>query len=337
MESWKTGASEQYSEADVERVVSRTFFGVSSEQDNNLQFVRDMLTKRAPDPVGVLQTYRTIRRGRQSVIDEEQSLVKNHLKLSGVVKREGTALGVRNAIYRKVFDPQWIQTHLPETLWQRLKPAMPLITILLVFSGSMAVLAVYALKQTVVAQLREQSARALNLLSTPNAAQGLVLAIDSTARSKKDAPEVLLEVAPILLTGVQTALEQNLLQGHTDRVSLVAFSPDGRRIVSGSSDCSVRLWNAQTGQPIGQPLQGHTDIVFSVAFSPDGRRIVSGSYDRSVRLWDSDWSSWLAIACKQLRYHPLLNQPQTVVTDPDFLKAAGRARAICQQEVWGRE
>jgi len=269
-------------------VVSRTFFGVSSEQDNNLQFVRDMLTKRAPDRVGVLQTYRTIRRGRQSVIDEEQSLVKNHLKLSGVVKREGTALGVQNAIYRKVFDPQWIQTHQPETLWQRLKPAMPLIaTSLLVFSGLMAGLALYAVKQTVVAQLREQSARALNLLPTPNAAQGLVLAIDSTARSKKDAPEVLQEAASNLLTGVQTALEQNLLQGHTDIVTSVAFSPDGRRIVSGSYDRSVRLWNAQTGQPIGQPLQGHTAIVSSVAFSPDGRRIVSGSYDRSVRLWNA--------------------------------------------------
>ena len=317
--------------------MSRTFFGVSSEQDNHLQFVRDMLTKRAPDPVGVLQTYRTIRRGRQSVIDEEQSLVKNHLKLSGVVKREGKALGLRNAIYRKVFDSQWIQTHLPETLWQRLKPAMPLIASLLVFSVSMAVLAGYAAKQTLVAQLREQSTHALNLLSTPNVVQGLVLAIDLTARSNKDAPEILLDTAPILVTEVQTALEQNLLQGHTSGVNSVAFSPDGRSIVSGSDDRSVRLWNAETRQPIGQPLQGHTGSVLSVAFSPDGRRIVSGSSDRSVQLWDSDWSGWLAIACKQLRYHPLLNQPQTVVTDPDFLKAAGRARAICQQEVWGRK
>ena len=60
-------------------------------------------------------------------------------------------------------------------------------------------------------------------------------------------------------------------------MSSVAFSPDGQRIVSGSADTTVRLWDAATGQPIGDPLTGHTDAVDSVAFSPDGKRIVSGS------------------------------------------------------------
>ena len=68
----------------------------------------------------------------------------------------------------------------------------------------------------------------------------------------------------------------------------VAFSPDGERIVSGSCDKTVRLWDADTGQPIGQPLTGHTDEVNSVAFSPDGTRIVSGSDDNTVRVWDAD-------------------------------------------------
>jgi WD40 repeat protein len=46
----------------------------------------------------------------------------------------------------------------------------------------------------------------------------------------------------------------------------VAFSPEGRRIVSGSADSTVRLWDTVTGQPIGQPLTGHTGIVESAAF-----------------------------------------------------------------------
>ncbi|KAL4080761.1 WD40-repeat-containing domain protein, partial [Scleroderma citrinum] len=80
------------------------------------------------------------------------------------------------------------------------------------------------------------------------------------------------------------------LEGHTEDVTSVAFSPDGTRIVSGSFDRTVRIWDAdrgvQIGNPrgvqIGSPLEGHTSYVTSVAFSPDGTRIVSGSFDRTV-------------------------------------------------------
>ncbi|KIK33562.1 hypothetical protein CY34DRAFT_28988, partial [Suillus luteus UH-Slu-Lm8-n1] len=65
----------------------------------------------------------------------------------------------------------------------------------------------------------------------------------------------------------------------------VAFSPDGRRIVSGSWDKTVRVWDAKTGEALGSPLQGHADWIRSVAISPDGKRIVSGSDDMTIRVW----------------------------------------------------
>ena len=66
----------------------------------------------------------------------------------------------------------------------------------------------------------------------------------------------------------------------------VAFSPDGSRIVSGSDDNTIRLWDTQSGDNIAT-LEGHSATVWSVAFSPDGSRIVSGSSDNTIRLWDT--------------------------------------------------
>ena len=80
---------------------------------------------------------------------------------------------------------------------------------------------------------------------------------------------------------------QQVLEGHDGAVNTVAFSSDGRHIVSGSDDRTIQLWDAQTGVQVGNPLQGHTDSVLSVAFSPDGRHIVSGSEDRTIQLWDA--------------------------------------------------
>ncbi|PVH71123.1 vegetative incompatibility protein HET-E-1 [Cadophora sp. DSE1049] len=75
------------------------------------------------------------------------------------------------------------------------------------------------------------------------------------------------------------------LEGHTNAVTSVAFSSDGKQVVSGSVDETVRLWDAATGAAL-QMLEGHTSEVTSVAFSPDGKQVVSGSYDKTVRLWD---------------------------------------------------
>ena len=67
------------------------------------------------------------------------------------------------------------------------------------------------------------------------------------------------------------------LADHDDCVTSVAFSSDGRHLVSGSWDKSIRVWDAQTGQSIVDPIKGHDNWVTSVAFSPDSRQIVSGS------------------------------------------------------------
>ena len=77
------------------------------------------------------------------------------------------------------------------------------------------------------------------------------------------------------------------LVGHSYGICSVAFSPDGRYIVSGSFDDTVRLWDALTGHSMGDPFKGHDSAVLSVVFSPDGTHIASGSADNTIRLWDA--------------------------------------------------
>ena len=74
------------------------------------------------------------------------------------------------------------------------------------------------------------------------------------------------------------------LRGHTGSVRGVSVLPDGK-IVSGSYDDTVRVWDTATGELV-QTLEGHGGTVMCVSVLPDGK-IVSGSYDKTVRVWDT--------------------------------------------------
>jgi len=134
-------------------------------------------------------------------------------------------------------------------------------------------------------ELREQAMRILNLLPA-QAHQSAIEAIQATGKSfGKLQTRVLPPVQTNLRQVIEKVRESHRLQGHSNSVWSVCFSPNGQTIVSGSDDKMIRLWDL-AGNPIGQPFQGHSASVWSVCFSPDGQTIVSGSADQTIRLWD---------------------------------------------------
>jgi WD40 repeat protein len=114
-----------------------------------------------------------------------------------------------------------------------------------------------------------------------------------------------------LLACLAVKLEQlsEKTNAHSDYIISVAFSPDGTKIVSGSRDQTIKVWDSGALQPSKSPFLGkkwrllacladklemlsektnaHSSVIMSVSFSPDGTKIVSGSYDKMIKVWDS--------------------------------------------------
>jgi hypothetical protein len=105
-------------------------------------------------------------------------------------------------------------------------------------------------------------------------------------RLDKDSPP--LEAVHRLRIGSVLRASPSLVQifNHRDGVPTVAVSPDGKRVVTGCFDKTARVWNLQTGEPIGLLMEHEAEVVCA-AFSPDGSKVVTGSFDKTARVWDA--------------------------------------------------
>lgn len=166
------------------------------------------------------------------------------------------------------------------------------------FTAALSVLLVLTLVAGLVAwqQSRSSDRERDRALSAQRVALSRQLAAQSTALRGSDPDLAALlavqayrtEPTPEAISGLYAAAGhplRNRITGYPKPVDAVAFSPDGRTLVTGSDDNVVRLRDVATGK-LRATLTGHTDEVSAVEYSPDGRTLASSSDDKTVRLWD---------------------------------------------------
>jgi WD40 repeat protein/serine/threonine protein kinase len=128
--------------------------------------------------------------------------------------------------------------------------------------------------------------RALALFDRGQSSEGMLWLIRALKTAPPDADDLNRVIRANLANWRGSVLPLRHVLEHKDEVYTVAFSPDGRRLVSGSRDGTARLWDVNGGTPIGRPL-AHGAEVCSVAWRPDGRVVLTGSHDGTARLWDA--------------------------------------------------
>ncbi len=300
-----------HTSAELDKLCTNLFLThTAKESDDNLSFVRNRLLRSEVDLATLLDLYRKLRSGKHIPYDETNPLCPV-LRLSGVAAVRDGILEVRNRIYDHVFDSAWVEQHMPDAELRRQKQAFRRGLLL---AGSLAGVIVLIMASLVGVAIR--NAR----LADHNAG----LARAATGRANQTAEEASVNLYAANMNLIQRDWENNnighvlelldatrergqgtfewgywnrlchldmfTLEGHTNAVTSVTFSSDGKHILTGSGDQTVKIWDAASGHEM-LTLKGLTGQV--VAFSSDGKRIVTASEDKTAKVWDAQTGKYL--------------------------------------------
>ena len=172
---------------------------------------------------------------------------------------------------------------------------------LYIASGSVAgiVKVWHAQTGNLVAEMEGHSGKITSCCFSPDGWQ-VVTASDDATLKLWDWQESLEQVATAVsfqkVFGIRDYVSTLSRPAHAGRVTVCCFSPNGRQVVSGSSDQTLKIWDVDSDQwPHQQPhaLYGHTSEVRVCCYSSDGRRILSGSLERTLRIWNSEYGNLL--------------------------------------------
>jgi WD40 repeat protein len=219
----------------------------------------------------------------QDLTDAEQQLIRESIALRERERKEEEErrqAEVENAKQMKEAAEARAEAERRRAMVLR-RSALALASLLLLALGSVG----FALWHRAVARARELvSASVLSEETDPEIA--VLIAAQAMAATSPWGRKVLPEAEEqlhhaVLLSHVRATFS------HTDAVTSVVWSPDGKRLATGSDDNTAKVWDAQTGKEL-LTLRGRSDAVMSVAWSPDGKRLATASDDKMVKVWDAE-------------------------------------------------
>ena len=129
-------------------------------------------------------------------------------------------------------------------------------------------------------EVRESIAKAIDKVQKEATKEQKLQFSGETVISLTYKPEAMFRIRPITRAS-------STLEGHSEAVLSVAFSPDGKALASGSGDTTVRIWDLATETPM-HTCEGHKHWVLFVSFSPDCSKIASGGMDHSIFQWTAE-------------------------------------------------
>jgi hypothetical protein len=307
----------------IDTRIRALFLQAGAETDSNLQFVGDMLTRKAFNREAVLHMYGRVRRGER-VPDQDLDQVTSWLKLSGIVARRDGVLRVRNAVYEQVFDERWTRDHLRLNVnWRRRLARLAAILLMLTVVVTIP-LAIYAWRQKTEAEFQTRQAQ----LERDEATRQRVLAENSLAettaalKTAQQAVDVLKRLDPASAAAIAadvTSAREEAQKNIAELTAALRSENDALR--------KQAMANPRAASPRGDATPR---VALPKASPPPPPRPEDAEIRRVLRMYEAAYASRSVDALRRVQ---ILSQAEAKAAKTEFADALDYRVAVDKEDI----